>query len=99
MSLQDPSSGSGFAESLATVYYSILALDTPIKPQKISVRILILSVCITGGFLFASYSAGLVSYLTVDKFDFPIKSFEVRSMNVNVLQPKIVIYYVSDQET
>ena len=65
------------ADSCAIIFYALIAMDVPLEPTKVSTRVLILSVCITGAFLFWSYSAGLVSFLTVDKFDFPIKSLHV----------------------
>ena len=65
------------ADSLATVFYSFIGLDIPINPIKTSNRILVMSICLTGGLLFWSYSAGLVSVLTIEKFDYPIKSYYV----------------------
>ena len=71
------SSLSNLADSSATTFYSLLALNVPSEPKNISTRILTLSICITGGILYWSYSAGLVSYLTVEKYDYPIKTFNV----------------------
>ena len=57
-------------------------LGIPSKPNNDSGRILCLSVCLTGAVLFWSYSAGLVSYLTVEKYDFPINSMQVSGMQL-----------------
>jgi hypothetical protein len=65
------------ADCLATVFYSFIGLDIPLDPNRISHRILVISTCLTGGLLFWSYSAGLVSFLTIEKFDYPVKSFAV----------------------
>jgi uncharacterized membrane protein YoaK (UPF0700 family) len=40
-------------------------------------RIFIFTVLITGAVVFWSYNAGLVSFLTVELFTFPITSFKV----------------------
>ena len=64
-------------ESAATAFYSLLGLGIPSKPRNSSGRILCLSVCLTGAVLFWSYSAGLVSYLTVETYDLPINSLQV----------------------
>ena len=64
-------------QSAFTVFYSLLGLGIPSSPMQSSGRILCLSICITGAIIFWSYSAGLVSCLTVEKFDFPINSLQV----------------------
>jgi hypothetical protein len=67
-------------DSMATVFYSFIAQDIPTEPSSVSGRILVLSVCINGGVLFWSYSAGLVSFLTVEKYEYPIKTLNVSSL-------------------
>ena len=67
----------GTTDLIETIFYSFIGLAIPLDPIKISHRILIISICLTGGLLFWSYSAGLVSFLTVEKFDYPVKSFNV----------------------
>ncbi len=68
------------ADFLSTVFNSFIGQGIPISPTGISHRILVLSICLTGGLLFWSYSAGLVSFLTVEKFDYPIKNYRVSYM-------------------
>jgi len=69
------------SNSLATVSFSSLALDIPVKPIGIPRRILIFSVCLTGALLYWSYCACLVSFLTAEKVVFPITSFSVSFTN------------------
>jgi hypothetical protein len=68
---------------MATVFYSFIAQDISTEPSSVSGRILVLSVCITGAVLFWSYSAGLVSFLTVEKYEYPIKTLNVSSLLLN----------------
>ena len=77
VTLQDESTTLSMADFMSTVYYSFIGQGIPIQPTGISHRILVLSICLTGGILFWSYSAGLVSFLTVEKFNFPVKSYTV----------------------
>ncbi len=65
------------ADSIGTVFYSLIGQGIPINPMEISHRILVFSICLTGGVLFWSYCAGLVSFLAVEKLDYPIKSYGV----------------------
>ena len=67
-----------YSTAFETVYFSVLAQDIPIYPRGIPGRVLILTTCVTGALLFWSYSASLVSFLTIEKIDFPIKSYQVR---------------------
>jgi hypothetical protein len=78
--VQGPNSSIGLVDSMATVFYSFIAQDIPTEPSSVSGRILVLSVCINGGVLFWSYSAGLVSFLTVEKYEYPIKTLNVSSL-------------------
>ena len=66
-----------FSNSTAIVYYSFLGQGIPPVPKGLSGRILIFSICLTGGLFFWSYSAGLVSFLTIEKFEFPVQTVEV----------------------
>jgi hypothetical protein len=63
--------------SSGTVFFSFIGLGTETDPKSLSSRILLISIYITGAILFWSYSAVLVSFLTVEKIDFPIKTFKV----------------------
>ena len=63
---------------IETVFFSLIGLGVPINPKGLTGRVLLLSVSITGAIIFWSYSAGLVSFLTVDKIDFPIKTYSVK---------------------
>ena len=80
--LQGAKKSETILESAATAFYSLLGLGIPSKPNNDSGRILCLSICLTGAVLFWSYSAGLVSYLTVEKYDFPINSMQVSRMQL-----------------
>jgi hypothetical protein len=75
--LQEEGSSLSIADSTAVVFYSCIGLGISITPIAISHRILILAISLTGAILFWSYSAGLVSFLTVEKIDYPIKSYKV----------------------
>jgi hypothetical protein len=63
--------------SLGIVFSSFIGIGTNADPRSVSNRILFISIYITGALLFWSYSAVLVSFLTVEKNDFPIKSYSV----------------------
>ena len=64
--------------SIGIVYFSFLGLSLDgIAPAAISARIIIFAIYLTGGLFFWTYSAGLVSFLTVEKFEFPIQNIEV----------------------
>ena len=65
-----------------TLIYSVLALGIPVSPRGISGRVLIISVCLTGAFLFWGYCAGLTSLLTVEKYEFPIKTLLVSNSSL-----------------
>ena len=69
---------SGYSTAFTTVYFSFIAQDIPVDPKRIPGRILIFTTCVTGALLFWSYSASLVSFLTVENMDFPIKTYTVR---------------------
>ncbi len=75
-------------DSTSTVFYSFIGLDIPVEPKQISGRILCLSICLTGAILFWSYSAGLVSFLTFEKYNFPIKSLQVSRIRESSLKGK-----------
>ena len=53
-----------------------MALEIPVKPNKIPGRILILTVCLCGSLIFEAYNAGLISFLTTETYEFPIKNLE-----------------------
>jgi hypothetical protein len=85
---KEPNSSIGLVDSVATVFYSFIAQDIPREPRSVSGRILVLSVCINGGVLFWSYSAGLVSFLTVEKYEYPIKTLNVSLKLLNNFMAK-----------
>ena len=53
-----------------------MALEIPVQPNKIPGRILILTVCLCGSLIFEAYNAGLISFLTTETYEFPIKNLE-----------------------
>ena len=69
-------------ESSMVLFYSLLALGIQAKPTKNSTKILCLSICIAGALVFWSYSAGLTSLLTVENYEYPVKSFEASVSNL-----------------
>ena len=73
---------SGYSTAFATVYFSFIAQDIPVDPKRIPGRILIFTTCVTGALLFWSYSASLVSFLTIENTNFPIKTYAVRVLGV-----------------
>lgn len=56
----------------------MLAIGTSTQPKTISTRILCLSIFLTGALAVWSYSAALTSFLTVEKYEYPVRSLEVR---------------------
>ncbi len=67
------------AFSIEAVFFSLIGQNIENVPGGIHTRILLLSICFTGAIVYWSYCAGLVSFLTIEKYDFPIKSFPVRT--------------------
>ena len=53
-----------------------MALEIPVDPNRVPGRTLTFTVCISGALIFWSYNAGLVSLLTVDNIQFPIKTMK-----------------------
>ncbi len=62
----------------AIVFLSLLAKEIGISPKKIPGKIFILTLGLTGAIISYSYNAGLVSFLSVEIFWYPIKSIEVK---------------------
>jgi hypothetical protein len=71
---------------MAIVFYSFIGQGISISASKTSQRMLIFSIYITGGVLLWSYSAVLISFLTVEKLDYPIKSYRVSCHKILVLE-------------
>ena len=67
-----------FCTSIALVLLAHIGLSLSLSPKKVSTKISLLTVCMTGMMIFWVYNSGLTSVLTVDKVDVPIKSLEVR---------------------
>jgi hypothetical protein len=67
----------GFLDSAESVFYSLIGKEIPVNPIGITGRIIIISTCITGAILIWSYSAGLVSYLTVETIIYPVTNYQV----------------------
>jgi len=67
------------AYSIEAVFFSLIGQGIEHVPRGIHNRILLISICFTGAIVYWSYCAGLVSFLTIEKYDFPIKSFQVRT--------------------
>ena len=67
---------SGFGSSLATAFLCFLSLEIPIEPNRIPGRVLILTISLCGSLIFEAYNAGLISFLTTETYEFPIKNLE-----------------------
>ena len=65
-----------FVESFLILLCSLLAIGFSTQPKTIPTRILFLSICATGALVYWSYSAALISFLTVEKYEYPVKSLE-----------------------
>ena len=75
--------------SSGVVLFSFIGLGTDADPKRVPSRILFISIYVTGAALFWSYSAVLVSFLTIEKNDFPIKTYSV-SIELLLLKSKFV---------
>ena len=67
---------SNVTTSLAVVLTSIGALGIDNDQKKYSHKIIILYICVFGAYIYWSYSAVLVSYLTVVDNELPINNLE-----------------------
>ena len=67
---------SNLSTSLAVVLTSIGALGIDNDQKKYSHKIIILYICVFGAYIYWSYSAVLVSYLTVVDNELPINNLE-----------------------
>jgi hypothetical protein len=77
-----------------TIFFSFIGQGVPINPNGLTGRVLLLSVSITGAVIFWSYSAGLVSFLTVDKIDFKINTYSVGKLFVETYYCSKTLLYV-----
>ncbi len=76
--IENESPNNELSTSIALVLLSHIGLSLSLNPKKISTRISLLTVCMTGMVILWIYNSGLTSVLTVDKLDMQIKSLEVR---------------------
>ena len=53
-----------------------MSLSIPVEAKRLPSRCLVFTTCLFGAFIFWTYNAGLVSHLTVDKIEWPIKSLQ-----------------------
>ena len=67
----------GFGDSAAAVYLALIGEAIPVTGKVLSVRILVVCTCLTGALVSWGFNAGIVSVLTVDNSDFPIKTLKV----------------------
>jgi hypothetical protein len=82
-------------DSSSTVFFSFIAQQIPREPKHVSGRILVISICFTGAVLFWSYSAGLVSFLTFEKYEYPIKTLAVSCFEAIYYMPTYLMLYSS----
>ena len=66
-----------FMEAVEGVLYSYLALGLNSVSSKPSLRLFQFALGLNGALFFWAYCGGLVSYLTIEKYEQPIKSIEV----------------------
>ena len=65
--------------SIAIVYLALIGLSIPnVNPSKLSLKTLIIATCICTAVVLWGFQAGIVSVLTVDVVDLPIKSLKVK---------------------
>jgi hypothetical protein len=65
--------------SIAMVYLALIGLSIPnVNPRKLSLRTLIITTCICAAVVLWGFQAGIVSVLTVEVIDLPIKSLKVK---------------------
>ena len=66
--------------SLVTVLLSLVGLSIPDQnPRRLSLRILVITTCIGSAVILWGFQAGIVSVLTAEVIDYPIKSLQVLS--------------------
>ena len=64
--------------SIVTVLLSLVALSIPYQnPRRLSLRILVITTCIGSAVILWGFQAGIVSVLTAEVIDYPIKSLQV----------------------
>jgi len=66
-----------FNSSSATVLLALIGQSIPIVAKFLTVRILVISTCVTGALVLWGFQAGIVSVLTVDNKVFFIKTLKV----------------------
>jgi hypothetical protein len=76
--IENKSPNNELSTYIALVLLSHIGLSLSLNPKKISTRISLLTVCMTGMVIFWVYNSGLTSVLTVEKLDMQIKSLEVK---------------------
>ena len=67
-------------ESCSVICLCLIGYSVFVKPRKMPGQILILNVCVTEAIAFWSYNAGLVSFLTVETYEYPVQTLLVSDM-------------------
>ncbi len=68
-----------FGTSSVTVLLAVIGLAIPLKtPKKLSMKILLFITCMAAAVILWGFQAGIVSVLTVEVVDYPIKSLKVK---------------------
>jgi hypothetical protein len=78
------------AFSIEAVFFSLIGQNTETVTRGIHTRIIFLSICVSGAIIYWSYCAGLVSLLTIEKYEYPIKSFLVSIVPHNIVIVNLV---------
>jgi hypothetical protein len=77
-------------DSTATVLLAVVGQTVPIVGKILSIRILLISTCLTGAFVIWGFNAGIVSVLTVENVAFPVKNFQVVKSQIIITNKKCV---------
>jgi hypothetical protein len=81
-----------FPTSTTTVLLSLIGQSIPVSnPRRLSLRILLISICVTAAVIFWGFQAGVVSVLTVEVVDYPIKTLKVSR---KYLSPLNILFYL-----
>jgi hypothetical protein len=83
--LQETANLLDIAFSAEAIFFSLIGQGIELIPRRIYMKILLLSICVTGAIVYWSYCAGLVSTLTVENYEFPIKTFQVSVIHLQFL--------------
>ncbi len=97
LSIENEPQNNKLITSIALVLLSHIGMSISVSPKKISTRMILLTVYITGMVIFWVYNSGLISVLTVDKAELQVKSLEVKLFVkhfVGAIQKYVLIFEI-----